>query len=224
MLGQTISHYQIIGKLGEGGMGVVWKARDMQLERFVALKTLPADKVADESRRARFLHEARAASALNHPHIVTIHDIIHQDGTSYLVMECIEGKALDQLIPRKGMGLNEALKIGIQVADALTAAHKLGIVHRDLKPGNVMVTPAGQAKVLDFGLAKLTETDTPPEEAATRTVGPATDDGVIVGTVAYMSPEQAQGKPVDSRSDIFSFGVLLYEMVTGRREIGRAHV
>src|SRR5688572_25440794 len=164
MIGQTISHYRIVEKLGEGGMGVVWKARDTELERFVALKALPVDKVADESRRARFLKEARAASALNHPNIITIYDIVHHDGASYLVMEYIKGKSLDQMIPAKGMRLNDALKLAIQIADALTPAHKIGIVHRDLKPANVMVTPSGHVKILDFGVAKLMDASSPSDD------------------------------------------------------------
>ena len=219
LTGQTISHYRIAEKLGEGGMGVVWKAEDLELGRFVALKSLAPHLMADESRRARFLQEARAASALNHPNIVTIYDLLHHQGATYLVMEFIEGKSLDQLIPRHGLRLNETLKIAIQIADALTAAHKAGIVHRDLKPGNVMATPEGRVKVLDFGLAKLIERETGDAEA-TLTLDavpkPRSVEGAILGTVSYMSPEQAEGKPVDSRSDIFSFGAVLYEMVTGR--------
>jgi len=227
MIGQTISHYCITEKLGEGGMGVVWKAQDLELGRFVALKSLAPRLTADESRSARFLQEARAASALNHPNIVTIYDLLHHQGATYLVMEFIEGKSLDHLIPRHGLRLNEALKIAIQIADALTAAHKAGIVHRDLKPGNVMVTPASHVKVLDFGLAKLTERD-PADAEATLTldaaVKPKTVDGAILGTPSYMSPEQAEAKPVDSRSDIFSFGAVLYEMVTGRSAFQRESI
>ena len=217
----TISHFEILEKLGEGGMGVVWKARDTRLERLVALKLLPAEKTADPTRRLRFVQEARAASALNHPHIVTIYDIDRVDGADFIAMEFVAGRTLDLLIPGKRMRIGEALKYAIQIADAMAAAHAAGIVHRDLKPGNVMVTEkGGDVKVLDFGLAKLQE-DTPISEADdTRSIPagqPNTEKGTILGTVAYMSPEQAEGKKVDARSDIFSFGVLLYEMLTGRR-------
>jgi Tol biopolymer transport system component len=217
MTGQTIAHYQVLDKLGEGGMGVVYKARDTHLDRFVALKVLPLERVADPERKRRFVQEAKAASALNHPNIITIHDIDRAGGIDFIAMEFVPGKTVDELTPRKGMRLGEALRIAVQMADALAAAHAAGIVHRDLKPGNVMVTEDGRVKVLDFGLAKLTETAAPGEDEPTRTLRPATEEGTILGTVAYMSPEQAQGKPVDARSDIFSFGSLLYEMVTGRR-------
>ena len=217
MVGRTISHFEVLDKLGEGGMGVVYKARDTHLDRFVAIKVLPPERVADPERKRRFVQEAKAASALNHPNIITIHDITQESGIDFIVMELVPGKTLDELIPRRGMGLNKALKVAVQVADALAAAHAAGIIHRDLKPGNVMVTEDGRVKVLDFGLAKLTETTALGEDEPTRTLRPATEEGAILGTVAYMSPEQAQGKPVDARSDIFALGSLLYEMVTGRR-------
>ena len=217
MKGKTISHYTIIEKLGEGGMGVVWKARDTELNRFVALKTLPSGRAADGERRARFIQEAQAASALNHPNIITIHDIVHEDGADCLVMEFVGGKTLDQVVPKKGLRLNDVLKYAVQIADALARAHAAGIVHRDLKPSNVMVTDDGLVKVLDFGLAKLTGPVSLGEEDATRTARPRTEEGFIVGTAGYMSPEQAEGRPVDVRSDIFSFGSMLYEMVTGQR-------
>jgi serine/threonine protein kinase len=217
MIGTTISHYQILEKLGEGGMGVVYKARDTHLDRFVALKILPAEKVADPDRKRRFVQEAKAASALNHPHIVTIYDIDEADGVHFIAMEYVDGKTLDQLIPRHGMRLSEALKVAVQMADALAAAHDAGIVHRDLKPGNLMVTDKGQVKVLDFGLAKLTEKLPLSAEDATLTAKPDTEEGKILGTVAYMSPEQAEGKKVDARSDIFSLGSVLYEMMTGEK-------
>ena len=211
MTGEVLSHYQILEKLGEGGMGVVYKARDTHLERFVAIKVLPPERVADPERKRRFVQEAKAASALNHPNIITIYDIDQAEGIDFIAMEYVPGKTLDELIPRRGMRLNDAFKCAIQIADALARAHAVGIVHRDLKPGNVMVDEHGLVKVLDFGLAKLAE-PVGGEEAPTQT-----EEGAIVGTVAYMSPEQAQGKPVDARSDIFAFGSLLYEMVTGRR-------
>jgi Tol biopolymer transport system component/tRNA A-37 threonylcarbamoyl transferase component Bud32 len=219
--GDLLSHYRVEAKIGEGGMGVVYKARDTHLDRFVAIKVLPPERVADPERKRRFVLEAKAASALNHPNIVTVHDIDHSDGIDFIAMEYVEGRTLDELIGRKGLKLSEALKYAIQIADALAKAHGAGIVHRDLKPGNVMVTPDGRAKVLDFGLAKLTETAPAASEDPTVTERKSTELGMIVGTAAYMSPEQAAGKKVDARSDIFSFSSLLYEMLTGRRAFRR---
>jgi eukaryotic-like serine/threonine-protein kinase len=216
MVGKVLSHYEILAQLGAGGMGVVYKARDTRLNRFVAIKVLPADKLGDAERRRRFIQEAQAASALNHPNILTIHEISSENGTDFMVMEYVQGKTLDALIPRKGMRLNEMLKLAIQMAEALSKAHAAGIVHRDLKPGNVMVTEDGLVKVLDFGLAKLTEVSD-SADAATATLQAQTDEGTIVGTVSYMSPEQAEGKKVDGRSDIFSLGAVLYEIATGQR-------
>ncbi|HTS60624.1 MAG TPA: protein kinase [Candidatus Acidoferrales bacterium] len=221
MEGDRLGHFSLLEKIGEGGMGRVYRARDTTLERLVAIKVLPESRNADADRRARFLREAKAASALNHPNIVTVHETGEEDGRMYIVMELVEGKPLKELIPRKGMRLTEALRIAAQVADALTAAHAAGIVHRDLKPGNIMVDARGRVKVLDFGLAKLAA----PGDAAgrgvevTRTMAaePRTEEGVVLGSVPYMSPEQAEGLPVDARSDIFSFGSVLYEMVTGER-------
>ena len=212
-----VGRYQIIEELGKGGMGVVYKARDTRLDRFAAIKVLPHEKVSDPERKLRFIQEAKAASSLNHPNIIHIYDIEQAEGIDFIAMEYVDGRTLDEPIGRKGLKLNDALKYAVQVADALATAHEAGIVHRDLKPGNVMVTGKGQVKVLDFGLAKLIETLTASEAAATRTLKPVTEEGRIVGTVAYMSPEQAEGKKVDHRSDIFSFGSVLYEMVTGRR-------
>jgi Tol biopolymer transport system component len=197
-------------------MGEVYKARDTRLDRMVAIKVLAADKVADPDRKLRFIQEAKAASALNHPHIVTIHDISNDSGIDFIVMEYVPGKSLEQLIPPKGLRASEALKYAIQIADAFAAAHAAGIVHRDLKPANVMVTDAGQVKVLDFGLAKLTGSSI-SEDDATLTARHQTEEGAIVGTIAYMSPEQAEGKAVDARSDIFSFGSVVYEMLAGRK-------
>ena len=216
-IGKRVAHYQIVEKLGEGGMGVVYKARDTHLGRFVALKVLPPEKVADLGRKARFVQEARAASALNHPNIVVVHDINSEGGVDFMVMEYVAGKTLDQLIGRKGLPVNEALRYAIQIADALARAHAAGIVHRDIKPSNVIADEHGHVKVLDFGLAKLTELEPVSGDETTHTVRAATEEGTIVGTPAYMSPEQAEGRKVDARSDIFSFGALLYEMVTGRR-------
>jgi serine/threonine protein kinase len=198
-------------------MGIVYKARDIHLDRFVAIKVLPHELVADPDRKRRFVQEARAASALNHPNIITIHDIASEDSRDFMVMEYLEGKTLDRLIPRRGMKPNEALKIAIQMADGLAKAHGAGIIHRDLKPGNIMVNEGGMVKLLDFGLAKLTEKTQVGEPNATDILQPQTEEGMILGTASYMSPEQAEGRPVDARSDIFSFGSILYEMVTGKR-------
>jgi len=216
LTGRTLGNYQILDPLGSGGMGEVFKARDTRLNRFVAIKVLRNDLIADASRRQRFIQEAQSASALNHPNIVTIYDIFQHEGIDCLVMEYIAGKTLYALIPRQGMRLNEALRIAAQVAEGLAKAHSAGIVHRDIKPSNVMVPFDGPVKILDFGLAKLSEPELTDADA-TRTAGPVTEAGAVMGTVSYMSPEQAQGRPVDSRSDVFSFGSLLYEMLTGRR-------
>ncbi|MFN0166053.1 MAG: protein kinase domain-containing protein [Bryobacteraceae bacterium] len=217
MTGQTLGHYQILEKLGSGGMGDVYKARDTRLNRLVAIKVLPPDKVANPDRKRRFIQEAQAASALNHPNIVIIHDIQEAGGVTFLVMEYIAGKTLDAAIPRQGMRLGEALKLAIPIADGLAKAHSAGIIHRDVKPANVMIAEDGRVKILDFGLAKLTEVGSITEEDATRTVGAHTEEGAILGTISYMSPEQAEGKKLDARSDIFSFGAMFYEMLTGRK-------
>ena len=221
MIGRTISHYQILEKLGQGGMGVVYKARDGHLDRLVAIKFLPAERVADPARKRRFVQEAKAASGLNHPGIITVHDIDQADDVDFIVMEFLAGKTLNRLIPRHGMRLKEALKCALQISEALACAHSAGIVHRDLKPGNIMVSEQGLVKILDFGLAKLSEMAPASQEEQeegddTRTTAPLTEEGKIVGTFAYMSPEQLEGRKVDARSDIFAFGSVLYEMVTGR--------
>jgi len=215
MIGKTISHYEILEKLGEGGMGVVYKARDTHLDRLVAVKVLPPEKVADPERKRRFIKEAKAASALNHPNIITVHDIAEDAGVDFIVMEFVQGKTLAQSIATKPFSAGEALRHAVQIADALAAAHAKGIVHRDLKPANLMVTQPGLVKVLDFGLAKLTEAGSEGELA--RTLTAETTAGIVIGTLAYMSPEQAEGKPLDGRSDIFSLGTVLYEMLCGRR-------
>ena len=217
--GTQLGPYEVLALIGAGGMGEVYRARDPRLNRDVAIKVLPAERVEDEGRRRRFVQEAQAASALNHPHIITIHEIESADGRDFIVMELVRGKSLDTIIPRNGMRLSEVLRIAIPVADALAAAHAHGIVHRDLKPANVMVGQDGAVKVLDFGLAKLLSGEATPEDA---TVSVAANvglsaPGTIAGTAAYMSPEQAVGGKVDARSDIFSFGAMLYEMVTGVR-------
>jgi serine/threonine-protein kinase len=215
MIGKTISHHKIVEKLGEGGMGVVYKARDTHLDRYVAIKVLPAEKVADPDRKRRFTQEAKAASALNHPNIIHVYDIDQAEGTDFISMEYVVGRTLDQLIPPGGMPLSETVKYAVQIADALAAAHTAGIVHRDLKPANVMVTEKGLIKVLDFGLAKLSPLSG-IESMQTLTVA-----GTISGTLSFMSPEQAEGRPVDGRSDIFSLGAMLYEMASGIRAFER---
>jgi dienelactone hydrolase/predicted Ser/Thr protein kinase len=215
MIGRTVGRYTITGKLGEGGMGVVYDAHDARLDRRVALKFLRAETLGDPDRKRRFQQEARAASALNHANIVTIHDIETAGDAEFIVMEYVDGTRLDRAIPPEGLPVESALRHAIQIASALAAAHGAHIVHRDLKPANIIVAPDGQAKVLDFGLAKLVEPLFPEE--TTMTAGPATAHGVILGTCAYMSPEQAEGRPADTRSDIFSFGTVLYEMLAGRR-------
>ncbi|MDP2996991.1 MAG: protein kinase [Bryobacterales bacterium] len=217
LTGRNLGRYEVLGRLGRGGMGEVYRARDSKLKRQVALKVLPPESVADPGRRRRFEQEARAASALHHPHIVTIHDIDQVDGVVFIAMEYVEGRTLAQRIGRKGLPLREVIEYAIQIADGLVAAHRAGIVHRDLKPANVMVGADGAVKVLDFGLAKLIERPAPGESDSTATLRAETEAGAIVGTVAYMSPEQAEGKSVDARSDIFSFGSVLYEMVSGKR-------
>ena len=213
---QTIGgHYQILEKLGSGGMGEVYRARDSRLNRLVAIKVLRAD-LTDPDRQRRFMQEAQSASGLNHPNIVTVHDILHENGTDVMVMEHVTGKTLIDLIPPGGLRVPQVIQFGMQMADALSAAHAAGIIHRDLKPGNIMVTDKGLVKILDFGLAKLA-LDMGDDPDATNVVRPMTIEGSIIGTLCYMSPEQAQGKKVDARSDIFSFGAVLYEMATGAR-------
>jgi Tol biopolymer transport system component len=223
MIGTTLWSYRIESKIGAGGMGVVYKAVDSRLDRPVAIKVLPASALASPDRQKRFVQEAKTASSLNHPNIVTIYDINTQevDGqpVQYIAMEFVAGETLDKLIGRKGLKVREALKYAIQVADALSAAHTAGVVHRDLKPSNIMVTPQGLVKILDFGLAKTTgplETDAYAETMHAE-ASPHTEEGTVLGTVAYMSPEQADGRKIDARSDIFSFGSVLYEMITGRQ-------
>src|SRR2546427_544957 len=212
-VGTRLGPYEILAPIGAGGMGEVFRAQDTRLHRTVAIKVLPRERVADPERKRRFLQEARAASALNRPNIVTLHDIANDSGVDYLVMEYVPGKSLDKLIAHKGLPLAEAIGYATQIAGALAAAHAAGIVHRDIKPANVMVTAESQVKVLDFGLAKLVER-APGPEGETETLDSAlTEAGTVLGTVAYMSPEQASARSLDHRTDIFSCGIVLYEML-----------
>jgi tetratricopeptide (TPR) repeat protein len=214
VIGTTLSHYRIVEKLGEGGMGEVYLAEDTRLERKIALKVLPSEMADEPDRLARFEREAKALAALNHPNIVTIHSVEEADGVRFFTMELVEGKTLAELTPEGGLPLKGFFELAVPLADALSAAHGKGVTHRDLKPTNVMITDEGRVKVLDFGLAKVT--DKPPMETDT-TTDAVTGDGQVVGTVPYMSPEQLQGREIDFRSDVFSLGILLYEMLTGRR-------
>jgi len=215
--GARLGPYEIIGALGAGGMGEVYRARDTRLERTVAIKVLPADLAADADRRARFEREARAISSLNHPHICTLHDVGHQDGIDYLVMEYMEGETLADRLERGPLPLDDVLRYGGEMAGALGRAHRAGIVHRDLKPGNVMLTRAG-VKLLDFGLAKLRVDGGAGTLSALATAEkPLTGEGTLLGTLPYMSPEQVEGGEADARSDIWALGTVLYEMATGKR-------
>src|SRR5271154_4090058 len=230
IVGQTVSHYRVLSKLGGGGMGIVYEAEDLRLGRHVALKFIPEHLAKDPRSLERFMREARAASQLNHPNICTIHDIEDNNGQPFIVMEKLEGESLKQRIHGQAMNLDDLLDIAVQVADALAASHAKGILHRDIKPANIFLTPNGQVKVLDFGLAKLmkngtagTQEDTPQGGAPNKDQEKDQEDesltavGVIPGTAIYMSPEQARCEGLDARSDLFSFGVVMYEMSTGKK-------
>ena len=222
MIGTTVSHYAIVDTLGQGGMGVVYKATDTRLGRTVALKFLSDDLSRDPLAVERFVREARAASGLNHPHVCSVHDIGEHEGRHFIVMEYLEGAPLNQRIGGRPVPLAQLLDFGIQIADALAAAHHLGIVHRDIKPANIFVTDRGAAKLLDFGLAKAAQAPDAGATAAGTTLDHLTGPGSIVGTVAYMSPEQVRGETLDARTDIFSLGAVLYEMATGRQPFSGA--
>src|SRR5215472_10665637 len=221
MIGQTVSHYRIVEKLGAGGMGVVYKAEDTRLHRFVALKFLPDEVARDPQALSRFEREARIISNLNHPHICTLYDIGHQDGIDYLILEFLEGEALAGRLERGPVPTEQVLRYGMETADALDKAHRQSVTHRDLKPGNIMLTKSG-AKLLDFGLAKARPQPAMlPQPGASPTAPTAslglTAEGTLLGTFHYMAPEQFQGKEADARSDIFALGAVLYEMATGRK-------
>ncbi|MBI3447507.1 MAG: serine/threonine-protein kinase [Acidobacteria bacterium] len=219
MIGRQLSHFRILDRLGEGGMGVVYRAEDTKLQRVVALKVLPPEKLADEERRLRFLREARAAAAVTHPNIAVVHEIDEADGVVFIAMELVEGQTLRAAVGGRPMALREALRLGVEIAEGLAAAHQARVIHRDLKPENILVTAEGRVKILDFGLAKLLDEKPGPDMGEGSKLATISDEmtqaGRVLGTASYMSPEQARGLPVDARSDIFSFGIVLYEMVTG---------
>src|SRR5436190_304710 len=222
MIGRTVGHYRIASKVGAGGMGEVFLAQDTRLERKAAIKFLPAEMAADPERRARFLNEARAASALNHPHVCIVYDVGETEGLPFIAMEFVEGQPLDALLKQGPLESSRVVEIAVQVADALDAAHASRIVHRDIKPANISLNERGQVKVLDFGLAKRMPLDSGDPLAMTGAMQ-QTQQGQILGTPSYMSPEQALGKSLDHRTDIFSVGVVLYELTTGQRPFAGAN-
>ena len=221
--GARLGHYEIVGALGKGGMGEVYLAQDTRLNRRVALKTLPAGSSSHDDRLARFIREAKAASALNHPNIITVHDIGEIGGTHFIVYEFIEGKTLRELANGSRVSVTSALDIGIQMASALVEAHAAGIVHRDLKPDNVMVRASGLVKLLDFGIARLTRPVETDADSATTSLNDQTQHGMLIGTPKFMSPEQARGAEVNQQTDLFSFGVILYELLSGALALCRRH-
>ena len=219
--GTKLGPYEIVSPLGAGGMGEVYRARDTRLGRDVAVKVLPPDFATDSQRRSRFEQEARAASALNHPNIVTVHDVGSADGHLYVAMELVDGRSLREILEASRLPVSRCLDVGTQIAEGLARAHSAGIVHRDLKPENVMLTKDGIVKILDFGLAKITKTMGGDVSEMPTAAPLATDAGTVMGTVGYMSPEQAAGRPVDYRSDQFSLGTILYEMAAGKKPFQR---
>src|SRR5512147_1336575 len=218
--GTRLGTYEILAPLGAGGMGEVYRAKDLRLEREIAIKVLPTEVAFSPDRLARFEREAKTVAGLNHPNIVTLHSVEDEDGVRFLTMELVEGQTLSTLVSPGGLPLPKLIELAIPLTDALVAAHEKGVIHRDLKPGNVMVTREGRVKVLDFGLAKMMGADAPVAQGASFTVtadGPISGEGHVVGTVPYMAPEQLRGETVDARSDLFSLGIILYELATGRR-------
>jgi serine/threonine protein kinase len=214
VIGSRLAHYDVLSEISRGGMGIVYRARDTRLNRDVALKVLPADLVSDPDRKRRFVQEAQAAAALNHPNIATVYEIGESNGVSFITMELIDGRKMADVLDGKPLAVRRVLELGSEIAEGLAQAHEKGVVHRDMKPANVMLTDDGHAKIIDFGLAKLVEPQTASPNAAT--IADGTTPGVVLGTVSYMSPEQARGDAVDPRTDIFSLGVMLFEMATGR--------
>jgi len=217
VIGETISHYRILDEVSRGGMGVVYRALDLKLNREVALKVLPPELVADPDRKRRFIQEAQAAAGLDHPNIAVIHEIDEVDGVSFIAMELIRGEPLRDILQRERLSVSRVLALATEVGEGLSRAHDKGIVHRDLKPANIMVTEQGHPKIIDFGVAKLVDALVVRDDEGATAIRGDTDPGLVMGTVSYMSPEQAKGADVDARSDVFTFGIGLYEMLSGER-------